>query len=60
MKQIRNVIRISNAYYVGLPKEVLGRLRLFRGSRVLLSVEGTRVVLETDPRKLEKEALKWG
>lgn len=50
-KEFRQVIRISNAYYVSVPKSAMAAARLFRGSPVQVWLEGTRLQVETDPQK---------
>lgn len=56
MRHVRQVVRISGTYYISVPKWLMVKLRVFRGSLVVLTVEGSRIVVETDIEKVKGDA----
>lgn len=56
MRHVRQVVRISGTYYISVPKWLMAKLRVFRGSLVILTVEGSKIVVETDIDKVKGAA----
>jgi len=56
MRHVRQVVRISGTYYISVPKWLMVNLRVYRGSLVVLTVEGSRIVVETDIEKVKGDA----
>jgi len=54
MKHVRQVIKVGATYYLSLPKSMLSIMGVFRGSLVLVWVEGTRIVVETDAKEVKE------
>lgn len=52
---IKKFIRIGGAYYVGVPKVLLARLKVFRDDPAAVTVNGTTITIETDRKKFFKE-----
>jgi len=43
---LRQVIRVGASYYVALPKSVLSEFGIMRGSKLLVTLEKKRIVME--------------
>ena len=54
MNVLRKVIRVGAAYYISLPKSFVSDLGVFRGSVAIVSREGSRIIVETDPTVVKK------